>query len=229
MKVRHVCTRPGSGSLAAGMLIMEDLTHLLDAVRSGDRSALGKVFSVTYAELCCLARRRLRKVSQDSTLDTTSLVHECYLRLMKAERLELHDRSHFLGYAARVMRSICIDFTREAGTQRRGAGHPSATAPADIPDQDALTTEESSLLITALQQLACTEERLATVVSMKYFSGFTDAEIAEKLGVAERTIRRDWQRARLLLARATRAPRAHGDLLHIRRSRPGKGSARAES
>ena len=116
-----------------------------------------------------------------------------------AERLALHDRAHFLGYAARVMRSICIDCARESCAQRRSTGQALAIGPVDIPDQ-ALSIEESLLLSTALQQLACTEQRLAAVVTMKYFSGFTDAEIAAKLGVAERTIRRDWQRARMLLA-----------------------------
>jgi RNA polymerase sigma factor (TIGR02999 family) len=184
---------------------MEDFTHLLHAVRSGDQGALGKVFSIMYGELCRVAQRQLRKTSRNSTLDTTSLVHECYLRLVRAERLTLHDRAHFLGYAARAMRSICIDCARETCAQRRTSGQSFAIALVDISDHEALSTEESLVLSTALQQLACTEQRLAAVVAMKYFSGFTDAEIAEKLGVAERTIRRDWQRARLLLSGQTRA------------------------
>lgn len=179
---------------------MEDLSHLLHAVFAGDQGALGKVFSIMYGELCRVARRQLRKSSTGRTLDTTSLVHECYLRLATAERLALHDRAHFLGYAARVMRSICIDCTREAFAQRRSTGQSVTIVPVDIPDHETLSTEESLLLNTALQRLACTEQRLAAVVTMKCFSGFTEAEIAEKLGVAERTIRRDWQRARLLLS-----------------------------
>jgi RNA polymerase sigma factor (TIGR02999 family) len=191
---------------------MEDFTHLLRAVRSGDQGALGKVFSIMYRELCLLARRQLRKINRDGTLDTTALVHECYLRLAGAESLALHDRAHFLGYAARVMRSICVDCAREAGAQRRYAGQPCASAPADVADPEALSTEESLQLIAALQQLACMDERLASVVTMKYFSGFTDAEIAEKSGVSERTVRRDWQRARLLLSTPfeSRPPRAAG-------------------
>ena len=207
---------------------MEDFTHLLRAVRAGDQTALGKVFSDTYGELCRLARRQLRKISRDSTLDSISLVHECYLRLARARRLALHDRAHFLGYAARVMHSICIDSVREACAQRRSAGQPSVAVPGDIPDHDALSTEESLLLSTALQQLARADERLATVVAMKCFSGFTEAEIAEKLDVAERTVRRDWHRARLLLAttfksrqprrsgpRSARVLRARDDLLKL--------------
>ncbi len=179
---------------------MEDFTHLLRAVRSGDQSALGKVFSVTYGELCRLARSQLRRICRDGTLDAIALVHECYLRLARAEGLALHDRAHFLGYAARVMRSICVDSAREACAQRRGAGQPCASASVDIPDHESLSTEETLLLSSALQQLACTDERPANVVAMRYFSGYTDAEIAEKLGVSQRTVRRDWQRARLLLS-----------------------------
>ncbi|HEY6927211.1 MAG TPA: ECF-type sigma factor [Steroidobacteraceae bacterium] len=184
---------------------MEEFTNLLHAVRAGDHRALGKVFSIMYGELCRLARRQLRKLNRDGTLDTTALVHECYLRLARADHLALHDRVHFLGYAARVMRSICVDSAREACAQRRGTGQSIACALVDLPDHEAMSTDESLLLTTALQQLACTDERMATVVAMKYFSGFKDAEIAEKLGVAERTVRRDWQKARLLLSTSVKS------------------------
>jgi RNA polymerase sigma factor (TIGR02999 family) len=181
---------------------MEDLTHLLEAVRAGDRRALGQIFSVTYDELCRLARRQLRKVSADSALDTTSLVHECYLRLARAQRLVLYDRAHFLGYAARVMRSIVVDCAREAFAQRRSMGTPLVTAPVDIPDHEAVKPEELLLLGRALAELACSQERLAQIVGMRYFLGFTVEEVARSLGVTGRTIRRDWERARSLLSEA---------------------------
>jgi len=179
---------------------MEDLTHLLRAVRAGNQTALRNVFSITYDELCRLARRHLRKNSTDSMLDMKSLVHECYLRIARTERLPVQDRAHFFRYAARVMQCICIDCAREATAQRRSIGQSFPITSLDIPDHEAVSTDESVLLDTALQQLACKEARLAVIIAMKYFFGFTDAEIAGKLGVAERTIRRDWQRARLLLA-----------------------------
>jgi RNA polymerase sigma factor (TIGR02999 family) len=179
---------------------MEDFDHLLHAMRAGDPGALGKVFSILYGELCSLAQRQLRKISRDSTLDTTSLVHECYLRLARAERLALDDRAHFVGYAARVMRSICVDCVREACAKRRTASQRFETALVDSSDKEALNEQESLLLNIALQQLACTEERLAAVVALKYFSGLTDTQIGEKLGIAERTVRRDCERARLLLS-----------------------------
>ncbi len=179
---------------------MEDHTRLLEAVRAGDQQALGEIFAILYEDLRGLARRQLRKTSWDSALDTTSLVHECYLRLARTERLALSDRAHFLGYAARVMRSVVIDSAREALAQRRSTGKPLLSTPTDIPDLKALKAEELLLLNKALQDLACSQERLARIVGMKYFSGFTVEEIAHSLGVAERTIRRDWEKARGLLA-----------------------------
>src|SRR5690348_3276302 len=99
---------------------MGDLTNLLQAVRAGDQQALGRVFAITYDELRELAHQRLRKSSRDDALDTTALVHECYLRLANVGRLSLDDRVHFLGYAARVMRSVVVDFARERLAARRG-------------------------------------------------------------------------------------------------------------
>ncbi len=183
---------------------MEDPTQLLEAVRAGDKRALGKMFSVMYADLCGIARRKLRKIIKGNSLDTTSLVHECYLRLARTGRLDLYDQSHFLGYAARVMNSVVVDSAREALAQRRWSGEPLISGPIDIPDHTAMKAEELLHLNEALQRLACSEERLARIVRMKYFSGFTVEEIAQNLGVAERTIRRDCKRARVLLSSALR-------------------------
>ncbi len=179
---------------------MGDLTQLLDAVRSGDQRALGEVFAITYEELRGLARQRLRKTNDDGALNTTSLVHECYLRLTNVGRLRLDDRSHFLGYAARVMRSVVVDFARERLAQRRGAGVLFVTVGTDIPDHESVNAQELLRIEEALRELALSEERLVQVVEMKYFAGFTVEEIADSLGIAVRTVRRDWDKARLLLS-----------------------------
>ncbi|GAC1463982.1 MAG: hypothetical protein PVSMB1_14170 [Gemmatimonadaceae bacterium] len=180
--------------------LMGDLTQLLDAVRSGDQRALGEVVAITYDELRGLARQRLHRTNADGLLNTTSLVHECYLRLMRVGRLSLDDRSHFLSYAARVMRSVIVDFARERLSQRRGAGALFVTVGTDIPDHESVSAEELLRIEDALQELARSEQRLVQVVEMKYFAGFTLEEIADSLGVAVRTVRRDWDKARLLLA-----------------------------
>ncbi len=179
---------------------MGDLTQLLEALRNGDRSALGQVFAITYEELRDLARQRLRKGGPDGVLNTTALVHECYLRLTHVGRLSLDDRSHFLGYAARVMRSVIVDFARERLSQRRGAGAMFVTVGTDIPDHEASSAEDVLRIEEALQALAQSEQRLVQVVEMKYFAGFSIEEIATSLGIAERTVRRDWDKARLLLS-----------------------------
>lgn len=183
-----------------GASITEDLTQLLDAMRAGDQRALGEMFAIMYDELRSLARRKLRRMHWDNALDTTSLVHECYLRLAATERLKLYDRSHFLGYAERVMRSVVVDSLRETLAQRRYTAEPLATVPVDIPDHNAASVEELLLLHEILQLLASSEERLAQIVGMKYLLGFTVEEIAQSLGVTGRTIRRDWERARSLLS-----------------------------
>lgn len=179
---------------------MGDLTQLFEAVRSGDQRALGEVFSITYDELRGLARQRLRKTGSHGLLDTTALVHECYLRLRHVGRLSLEDRSHFLGYAARVMRSVIVDCARERLSQRRGAGAMFVTVGTDIPDHEAVSAEDVLRIEEALQELAQSEPRLVQVVEMKYFSGFSIEEIADSLGIAVRTVRRDWDKARLLLS-----------------------------
>lgn len=178
---------------------MGDLTNLLQALRSGDERALGEAFAITYEELRDLAHQRLRKSARDGALDTTALVHECYLRLANVGRLNLDDRVHFLGYAARVMRSVVVDFARERLAQSRGGGAIFVTVRTDIPDHEAANAEELLRIEEVLQQLAQTEERLVRVVEMKYFAGFTIEEIAQNLGLGERTVRRDWDKARLLL------------------------------
>ena len=171
-------------------------------MRGGDQRALGEVFAITYDELRSLARQRLRKESSDGSLNTTALVHECYLRLAHVGRLSLDDRSHFLGYAARVMRSVIVDFARERLSQRRGAGAMFVTVGTDIPDHETVSAEEVLRIEEALQELAQSEQRLVQVVEMKYFAGFSIEEIAHNLGIAERTVRRDWDKARLLLSAA---------------------------
>jgi RNA polymerase sigma factor (TIGR02999 family) len=180
--------------------LMGDLTQLFEAVRSGDQRALGEVFAITYDELRGLARQRLRKASSDGLLNTTALVHECYLRLTQVGRLSLDDRSHFLGYAARVMRSVIVDFARERLSQRRGAGAMFVTVGTDIPDHETASAEDVLRIEEALQELAQSEQRLVQVVEMKYFAGFSIEETANSLGIAVRTVRRDWDKARLLLS-----------------------------
>ena len=178
---------------------MAELTVLLAAARQGDQDAAGEAFSLLYADLRRLARSRLRQHQTMTLLDTTSLVHESYLRLVKLQQLRVEDRSHFLAYAARVMRSVVVDLVRESRAERRGGDAEHVvldTAMGDgiaAPENDVLRVHE------ALDVLAQADARLAQVVEMRYFGGLTELEIADALGLSERTVRRSWEKARLLL------------------------------
>lgn len=178
---------------------MGELTQLLRAVRDGDTEALGRLFALTYGQLRDLAHHRLRNAKDDGVLNTTALVHECYLRFAKMESLSLEDRAHFMGYAGRVMRSVIVDFARERLSQRRGAGALLVTLGTDIHGGDSVDAQRLLRVDTALQQLSASEPRLVQVVELKYFVGLTLQEIAQLLGIAQRTVQRDWDRARLLL------------------------------
>jgi RNA polymerase sigma factor (TIGR02999 family) len=176
-----------------------ELTRLLQAARDGESGAVDQIVARTYRELHQLAHQRLQRLPRNTLLDTTSLVHECYLRLVKVGEIGATDRSHFLSYAARVMRSVVVDIARERLAQRRGGDRLHITLATDVADPSAIDQEQIVRVDEALTELARLDERLVQVVEMKYFAGLTSDEIAVALGVAERTVRRDWQKARVLL------------------------------
>ncbi len=178
---------------------MGEFTQLLRAARNGQSDAVDQIVALTYRELSDLARQRLRRAPKITLLDTGVLVNECYLRLVKVGGLHVDDRAHFLGYAGRVMRSIVVDFARERLAQRRGANAPHIAVATDIPDPAAAAEEEVVRVDEALQELAKLDPRLVQVVELKYFGGLNSEEIAAALGIAERSVRRDWQKARVLL------------------------------
>jgi RNA polymerase sigma factor (TIGR02999 family) len=145
-----------------------------------------------------LARARLRRSGPQTLLDTTGLVNDAYLRVADAGSLREASPGQFLAYAARTMRSVVIDLARERKTLRRGGNQVHLTLNTDVIEgtaapYDALEVDR------ALQQLATLEPRLTQVVEMRYFGGFTEAEIGAALGLTERTVRRDWEKARVLL------------------------------
>jgi RNA polymerase sigma factor (TIGR02999 family) len=180
---------------------MADITSLLRAAANGDRQAADLVIRHLYADLRQVARARLRASGELTLLDTTALVHESYLRLQRAGGVEFADRKHFLAYAAKVMRNVVVDAVRERAAERRGGEAPHVTLNTEVGtavpahgDDDVLRVHE------ALDELAALDERLAQVVEMRYFAGLSEAEIADCLGVTERTVQRDWRKARALLS-----------------------------
>jgi RNA polymerase sigma factor (TIGR02999 family) len=159
------------------------------------------LFPVLYNELRRLARSRLSAGGRHTLLDTSALVHEAFLRMQNGAGAAIKDREHFMAYAATTMRSIIIDFVRRRGADRRGGGAEHVTLDTSAAsDLGAAADDEILAVHDALETLAKVDPRLVRVVEMRYFAGLTDAEVGAALGVTDRTVRRDWERARLLLA-----------------------------
>jgi len=181
---------------------MSTVTQLLQRMSDGDRDARDELFAAAYTELRKLAHSRLRNGGRNTVMQTTALVHESYLRYLNARELRLEDRRAFFAYASKVMRSVIIDCVRERQAQRHGGDVQHVTLDTSIGDSVPASEREILELHEALQILQDAEPRLAQVVEMRYFGGYSESEIAEALDVTERTVRRDWDKARLLLAHA---------------------------
>ncbi len=183
---------------------MGDVTVLIERARGGDAAAFDHIFKLLYPDLRQIAHRRLSRGARDGALDTTALVNECYLKLLHRGSLTPGDRAHFLAYSATVMRSIIVDAARQSQADRRGGS--AEHVPLDTYLLETLPDAAAEIIDVhaALTDLAAIDARLARVVEMRYFGGMTDGEIAEALALNERTVRRDWDKARLLLAHALR-------------------------
>jgi len=172
---------------------------LLAAARSGDAAASERVFSALYAELQQIARRERRRLRAGETLNTTAVVHEAYVRLLHDQHLPWESRSHLLGTAAVAMRRLLIDRAREHQAQKRGGG----ARPVDFDEALAVAADTASEELLALDEalglLEQVDARLARVVELRFFGGMTDAEAAQVLGCGERTLRRDWLKAKAFL------------------------------
>jgi len=184
---------------------MGEVTLLMARARDGDRAAFDQIFQLLYPELRQIAHRRLSRNVRDGAIDTTALVNECYLKFAQRKQLTPDDRAHFLAYSATVMRSIIVDAARSAHAERRGGDLHPVSLDTALLDNLAAPAQEILDVHAALGELEKVEPRLARVVEMRYFSGMTDLEIGEALGLTDRTVRRDWEKARLLLAHAMRA------------------------
>lgn len=176
----------------------DEVTRLLIAWRGGDEEAPRELFTLLYQQLRALARAQLRRQRHQDSLATTGLFHEAYLKLADQSRLDLRDHGHFLHLAARAMRQIVVDHARRRGTLKRGAGAMGTTL-----DEGAVVAKakagEILALDEALARLESVDERLSRIVEMRFFAGLSVEETAGALGVSERTVKRDWQKARAFL------------------------------
>ncbi|CAM3852280.1 ECF-type sigma factor [Roseateles saccharophilus] len=178
---------------------MSEITELLRRVNTGDTSARDSLFALLYQDLRELARSRLRRSETITLLDTTSLVHESYLRFLNARELDFGGRGKFFAFAASVMRSIIVDELRKRHAQRRGG----VAVHVELDEELAASLAHDDMQVVrvheALDELATLDPRLTQVVEMRFFAGLSEEEIADALGVTDRTVRRDWDKARTLL------------------------------
>jgi RNA polymerase sigma factor (TIGR02999 family) len=183
---------------------MAEVTTLLQRLRENDRAAIDELFALMYNDLRRIARSRLAASGHQTLLDTSSLVHEAYLRFQRLGQIDLNDRQHFLAYAATTLRSVVVDFVRRRQAEQRGGGIDHVTLNTEVAQSLGDGREEVLQVHEALTTLADVDQRLVRVVEMRYFAGMTETEIGAALGVTDRTVRRDWERARLLLAQMLR-------------------------
>ncbi|HEU4632074.1 MAG TPA: ECF-type sigma factor [Gemmatimonadaceae bacterium] len=175
-----------------------------------------QLFASLYAELHRLAERQLGRAGAGLTLSTTTLLHEAYLDIAARPGVHFPDRARFLAYAARAMRGIVIDYARHRGARKRGGGAFEITLTADLRPSagsggDAGDAAELERLSDALDELAGLDPALAELVDLHFFCGYSLGEIAGMREVSERTVQRDWRKARLLLHHALLGDTAAGD------------------
>jgi RNA polymerase sigma factor (TIGR02999 family) len=180
-----------------------EVTQLLAAVRQGDGSAMDRLMTLVYDELRAVARRQLRRWRPGQTLDTTALVHEAYLRLVDQAGASWQDRAHFLSVAGVAMRHILVDAARRRAAKKRGGEGLRITLDELQPDRRGTDASRRAVEILdldeALTSLAARNERLSRLVELRFFAGLTEEETARTLGTSERTVRRDWLKARAFL------------------------------
>lgn len=179
------------------------LAAVLAAAERGDAAATAELFAALYRELHRLAKRQLHAHAAGSTLSATTLLHEAYLDISR-RGAAFPDRARFFAYAARAMRGLIIDYVRERRALKRGGEFHLTQLDTEIAESAAQDSGDLTRLDEALDELARADAPLAELVELKFFCGFTFAEIAAMRGISERTVQRDWAKARLYLHDALR-------------------------
>lgn len=193
----------GHGTLTGVLAVESSLSSLIAAAERGDASAADALFSALYAELHRMAKRELARRGAPMSLGATTLLHQAYIEMSARDGASFPDRARFMGYAARVMRGLIIDHARARSAQKRGGQFEitSIGTELDNPPDDRELTRISE----ALKELAKADPSLEEIVDLKFFCGFTFAEIAAMKSISERTAQRQWEKARIYLHRTIRA------------------------
>ncbi|HSJ15964.1 MAG TPA: ECF-type sigma factor [Longimicrobiales bacterium] len=172
-----------------------DVTRLLHGLRAGDALALEQLLPLVYEELRVMARRQLARHQPGATLQPTMVVHDAWLKLARSGSLQPNDRAHFLAIAARAMRQVLVDHARASLARKRGAGMQQTTlvdgiAAVQLPPEDLIALDRA---------LASLSPRQRQVVECRFFGGMEEKEIAAVLDISDRTVRREWVKARAWL------------------------------
>jgi RNA polymerase sigma-70 factor, ECF subfamily len=171
------------------------ITRLLAEWNSGNEGAADQLMPLVYEELRRMARAYMRRQPSNHTFQTTELIHEAYLKLVKTDGRDFENRAHFFGVAAKAMRHILVDYARSKQSDKRGGGRERVSLADDI----AISTARTGDLVAldeALEELERLDERKCRVVELRFFGGLTTEEIAQVLEVSGETIKRDWRFAR---------------------------------
>lgn len=204
LTIRSKCENLSDTSFhASGACLVPTLSSLIKAAESGDSSATETLFSALYSELHRMAKRELARRGGGVTLSVTTLLHEAYLDMASREA-KFPDRNHFMGYAARVMRGLIIDHARSRQAQKRG-GQFEITSLDNSNVGEVADEVELTRISEALDKLAQVDGDLAELVDLKFFCGFSFAEVAAMRNLSERTVQRKWEKARIYLHRELRA------------------------
>jgi RNA polymerase sigma factor (TIGR02999 family) len=180
------------------------LATLVTQAQAGDAGATDRLFTTLYQQLRRMARREAGRMGPNAPLGATTLLHEAWLEMSQREALAFPSEGHFMAYAARAMRGLVIDRVRERQAQKRGGGLDITSLDTELAEQCA----QPELLVdvgAALDDLAKLEPALAQVVDLKFFCGFSMAEIGTLMGTSERTAQRRWEKARTMLYMALRS------------------------
>lgn len=196
MVVRRRSVRVRSG--AVQVHDSSTVTQLLKASRGAGRDVLDLLYSLLYDELRRIAHHRLVGQPRDGTLNTTALIHEAYLRMVDQSQVDWQDRAHFFAYAARTMRAVIVDHARRRLAKKRGG----KVQRVSFDDPNLPVEGQAELIIAvhdALDRLTIVSERLSRIVECRFFGGLSIEETADALGLSERTVRRDWFKAKAWL------------------------------
>lgn len=181
--------------------VQPSIGRLIGVAEAGDGAAADELFAILYQELHRIAERQLHQGGSDLTLGTTTLLHEAYLNIADREGVTFATRGQFLAYAARAMRGLMLDYARRRQAKKRG-GEFQITSSGAEEAPSTVRPEELEQLDSALHTLAEAEPSLAQLVDLHFFGGFSLTEMAALQGISERTVQRNWRKARLLLHRA---------------------------